>query len=140
MKVSITRQEHFNAAHRLINPAWSDQKNQQIFGKCYSPNYHGHNYLLEVTVSGAVDPDTGFVMDFGDLKKIINREILERFDHKNLNLDTGFFDQQNPTAENLIRVIYQLLRQHLNEQYDLFIRLWETERDSVSYPPLPINL
>ncbi len=135
MKVSITRQEHFNAAHRLSNPAWSDEKNQSVFGKCYSPNYHGHNYLLEVTVTGPVDSQTGFVMDFKDLKKLIHTEVIERFDHKNLNLDSDYFKSQNPTAENLVRLIYQLLRSHLNEQYDLFIRLWETERDSVSYPP-----
>src|SRR5690554_3323317 len=101
MKVSVSRRAQFNAAHRLNNPEWSIQKNSEVFGKCNLPNYHGHNYVLIATVKGMIDPDTGFVIDLKDLNDIIREEVVERFDHKNLNLDTPEFENLNPTAENI---------------------------------------
>jgi 6-pyruvoyltetrahydropterin/6-carboxytetrahydropterin synthase len=136
IKVSVFREEHFNAAHRLHNPGWDDQKNQQVFGKCNLPHYHGHNYELIVKVTGEVDPETGYVMDMKVLSDIIEEEVLNRFDHKNLNEDVAEFKQLNPTAENIAIVIYQLLRPKINEQMDLQIRLYETPRNFVEYPVL----
>ncbi len=136
IKVSVFREEHFNAAHRLHNPRWDDQKNQQVFGKCNLPHYHGHNYELIVKVTGEVDPETGYVMDMKVLSDIIEEEVLNRFDHKNLNEDVAEFKQLNPTAENIAIVIYQLLRPKINEQMDLQIRLYETPRNFVEYPVL----
>jgi len=134
MKVAVYRKAHFNAAHRLHNPDWSDEMNQKVFGKCNNPNYHGHNYDLEVKIVGEVDPRTGYVMDMKELKDLINEHILDRFDHKNLNLDTEEFKSLNPTAENIAVVIYNILNEHLRDELQLTIRLYETERNFVEYP------
>ena len=133
-KVAVFRKEHFNAAHRLFNPAWDDQKNTEVFGKCSNPHYHGHNYEIIVQVTGTPDPATGYVMDMKVLSKITAEEVLERFDHKNLNLDTEFFQKLNPTAENIVIVIYNLLRARIDAKLDLKVRLHETERNFVEYP------
>jgi 6-pyruvoyltetrahydropterin/6-carboxytetrahydropterin synthase len=133
-KVAVIRREHFNAAHRLHHPQWSDERNKEIFGKCNLPNYHGHNYELEVKVIGEVDPLTGYVMDLKLLSDLVQEQVLDRFDHKNLNVDTEEFMQLNPTAENIAIVIYDLLRPHLDISLDLFIRLYETPRNYVEYP------
>jgi 6-pyruvoyltetrahydropterin/6-carboxytetrahydropterin synthase len=134
MKVSVYRKAHFNAAHRLHNPAWSDEKNATIFGLCNNPNYHGHNYELEVKVTGEIDPETGYVYDLGILNNMIKTHIENRFDHKNLNLDCVEFKDLNPTAENIVVVIWKILRGHLEEQFDLKIRLYETPRNFVEFP------
>ncbi|WP_282782924.1 6-pyruvoyl trahydropterin synthase family protein [Phaeodactylibacter xiamenensis] len=134
MRVAVFRRAHFNAAHRLYNPNWSDEKNQEVFGLCNNPNYHGHNYELEVKVSGEVDPVTGYLIDLKVLKDIIKEQIERRFDHKNLNLDTEEFKNLNPTAENICYVIWQILREHLDEQYDIGVRLYETPRNYVEFP------
>ncbi|GAB3336913.1 6-carboxytetrahydropterin synthase [Marivirga atlantica] len=134
MRVSVFRKEHFNAAHRLHNPNWSDEKNTKVFGKCNNPNYHGHNYYLTVKVTGEVDPDTGYVMDVKVLSDLIESKILDRFDHKNLNLDTEEFAQLNPTAENIAIVIFNLIRPEIDKKLDLKITLYETERNYVEYP------
>lgn len=131
MNITVSRKAHFNAAHRLNNPDWSDEKNARVFGKCNSPNYHGHNYNLTVSVTGEVDDETGYVIDVKDLKDLIKSEIEDRFDHKNLNLDTEEFKNLNPTAENIAAVIWKLLRTKLDERYNLKIRLYETERNFV---------
>lgn len=133
-RVSVFRREHFNAAHRLHNPAWSDKDNQRVFGKCNLPHYHGHNYDLIVQVTGAVDPASGYVMDLKVLSDLVEERVLNRFDHKNLNLDTEEFRELNPTAENIAIVIYNLLRPELQPDLDLKIRLYETERNFVEYP------
>lgn len=133
-KVSVFRKEHFNAAHRLYNPKWDNVKNEQVFGKCALPNYHGHNYELEVKVTGKPDKKTGYVIDLKELSELIRREVHQRFDHKNLNLDTKEFKNLNPTAENIAIVIYKLLRPHINKKMDLQIRLYETPRNFVEYP------
>ncbi|MEO9533399.1 MAG: 6-carboxytetrahydropterin synthase [Crocinitomicaceae bacterium] len=134
MKVSVCRKAHFNAAHRLHNPSWSDEKNQQVFGKCNNPNYHGHNYHLEVWVSGEIDQETGYLIDLKILNQLIEDEIEARFDHKNLNLDTEEFKNLNPTAENICVIIWQLLRKKLEKRLELKVRLFETERNVVEYP------
>ncbi|MDW3648015.1 MAG: 6-carboxytetrahydropterin synthase [Bacteroidia bacterium] len=134
MKVAVYRKAHFNAAHRLHNPDWSDEMNQRVFGKCNNPNYHGHNYDLEVKIVGEVDTRTGYVMDMKELKDLINEHILERFDHKNLNLDTEEFKSLNPTAENIAVVIWNILDKQLRDELQLTIRLYETERNFVEYP------
>ena len=133
-KVAIFRKEHFNAAHRLFNPAWDDKKNMDVFGKCALPNYHGHNYELIVKITGEPDERTGYVMDLKALSDLIEDKIIERFDHKNLNLDTVEFKNLNPTAENIAIVIYDLLRPHISKEKDLQIRLYETPRNFVEYP------
>jgi 6-pyruvoyltetrahydropterin/6-carboxytetrahydropterin synthase len=133
-KVAIYRKEHFNAAHRLFNPAWDNSTNEKVFGKCALPNYHGHNYDLVVKVTGEPDPGTGYVMDMKHLSDIIKREVVERFDHKNLNLDTVEFKNLNPTAENIAVVIYAILRPFIDTTKDLQIRLYETARNFVEYP------
>lgn len=133
-KVSVFRKEHFNAAHRLHNPNWSDEKNELVYGKCNNSNFHGHNYDLVVQVIGEVDPDTGYVVDMKVLSEIIKVEVLDRFDHKNLNIDTEEFKYINPSAENIAIVIYDKLRQKLNTSLDLKVRLYETERNFVEYP------
>jgi 6-pyruvoyltetrahydropterin/6-carboxytetrahydropterin synthase len=133
-KVSVYRKEHFNAAHRLNVTEWDEATNQKVFGKCNLPNYHGHNYELEVKVTGVPDPRTGFVMDMKALSDLIRHEVLLRFDHKNLNLDTTEFRTLNPTAENIVIVIYDLLRPHINKSFDLQVRLYETPRNFVEYP------
>jgi len=133
-KVAVIRKEHFNAAHRLFNPIWDDAKNEEVFGKCALPNYHGHNYELEVKVTGKPDKKTGYVMDLKVLSDLVKQEIHSRFDHKNLNLDTKEFRKLNPTAENIAVVIYKLLRPHIDKKNDLMIRLYETPRNYVEYP------
>ena len=133
-KVAVFRREHFNAAHRLFNPDWDDATNTNVFGKCALPNYHGHNYELEVKVVGEPDTKTGYVIDLKKLSDLVEEHILERFDHKNLNLDTEDFKNLNPTAENIAIVIYELLRPHIDSKMDLQIRLYETPRNFVEYP------
>jgi 6-pyruvoyltetrahydropterin/6-carboxytetrahydropterin synthase len=133
-KVAVFRKEHFNAAHRLNNPNWSDEKNERVYGKCNNFNYHGHNYDLIVQVTGDVNPETGYVMDMKVLSEIIKTEVLDKFDHKNLNLDTEEFRDLNPSAENIAIVIYDKLKPQIDSQFDLKIRLYETERNFVEYP------
>lgn len=133
-KVAVYRKEHFNAAHRLHNPAWTEEKNNTVFGLCNNPNYHGHNYDLVVKLVGEPDAETGYVMDLKLLSDLVKEEILNRFDHKNLNLDTVEFVSLNPTAENIAVVIYNLLRPKLDAKLALSIRLYETERNFVEYP------
>ena len=133
-RVSVFRKEHFNAAHRLDNPNWDSEQNRNVFGKCNYPNYHGHNYDLIVKVTGVPDPETGYVIDLKVLSDIVQAQVIERFDHKNLNLDTIEFRNLNPTAENIVIVIYDLLRPHIHSDHDLQIRLFETERNFVEYP------
>ena len=133
-KVSVFRREHFNAAHRLYNAAWDYSKNEKVFGKCALPNYHGHNYEMEVKVTGEPDKETGYVVDLKLLSDIIRREVVQRFDHKNLNLDTEEFKNLNPTAENIVIVIYKLLRPYIDSKFDLQVRLYETPRNFVEYP------
>ena len=133
-KIAVFRKEHFNAAHRLNNPNWSDEKNIQIYGKCNNPHYHGHNYDLIVQVTGEIDAETGYVIDMKLLSDLIKLEVLEPFDHKNLNLDTEEFKNLNPSAENIAVVIYNKLRAKLHDSLDLKIRLYETERNFVEFP------
>ena len=133
-KVSVFRVEHFNAAHRLNNPAWDEVTNQRVFGKCNNPNYHGHNYELIVKVSGVPDLTTGYVYDLKLLSDLIKEYVLEKFDHKNLNEDTVEFKNLNPSAENIAIVIYNILRDKIDNKFDLQIRLYETPRNFVEYP------
>ena len=133
-KIAVVRCEHFNSAHRLHNKNWGDLKNKEVFGKCNNPNFHGHNYELEVKVMGGIDPETGYVIDMKVLSNIIKDNVLERFDHKNLNLDTEEFRDLNPTAENIAVVIYNLLKPKLNANLELKIKLYETPRNYVEYP------
>ena len=134
MKVRVSRKEHFNAAHRLFNPQWSDEKNQQVFGKCSNPHYHGHNYELIVSLVGEADPDTGYVFDMKMLSDLIRDHVLVKFDHRNLNLDTEYFKTLNPTAENIAAVIWRIMRQVIDPTLELKITLYETERNFVEYP------
>jgi 6-pyruvoyltetrahydropterin/6-carboxytetrahydropterin synthase len=136
MKVAVSRKEHFNAAHRLHNPKWSDEMNQRVFGKCNNPNYHGHNYEIIVTLIGEPNPETGYVFDMKELSDIIRDHVTGKFDHKNLNLDTEYFKDLNPTAENIAIVIWRILRQQIDNKYELKVRLFETERNIVDYPAL----
>ncbi len=133
MRVTVSRKAHFNAAHRLYRKDWSHEKNQEVFGLCNNPNYHGHNYELTVSVTGEIDPLTGYVMDMKDLKDLIKAEVENAFDHKNLNLDVPEFEDLNPTAENIVVVIYNKLRSKISEDKDLEITLYETPRNFVSY-------
>ena len=133
-KIAIVRCEHFNAAHRLHNKNWSDQKNKDVFGKCNNPNYHGHNYDLEVKVIGQCDPETGYVIDTKILSDLIKKHVLDRYDHKNLNLDTQEFKDVNPTAENIAISIYNLIKPKLASGLELKIKLYETPRNFVEYP------
>lgn len=133
-KVAVFRKEHFNSAHRLFCADWSDAENKRVFGACSNPNYHGHNYELIVQVIGYPDPVTGFVINTKDLSTIVQEEVISRFDHKNLNLDTDVFKNLNPSAENIAIVIYNLLRPRITESLELKIRLYETERNFVDYP------
>ncbi len=133
MKVSICRKAHFNAAHRLSIDSWSDEKNLEVFGKCANPNFHGHNYELEVWIKGEIDPETGFVMNLKDLKKIIESQVEDRFDHKNLNLDAEEFKNLIPTAENIAVVIWNLLRVKIDSSIELKVVLQETKRNIVEY-------
>jgi 6-pyruvoyltetrahydropterin/6-carboxytetrahydropterin synthase len=132
-QLTICRTEHFNAAHRLHNPAWDEARNQQVFGKCNNPNYHGHNYNLEVRLTGPIDPETGYVFDLKALSDVIKREVLNRFDHRNLNLDTEDFRNLNPTAENIAVVIWNRLRAALPATLKLAVTLFETDRNFVEY-------
>lgn len=133
MRVTICRKEHFNAAHRLHNPTWSDEKNAAVFGLCNNPNYHGHNYQLIVKLTGRVDKETGYVFDMKRLSTLVQQEVIERFDHKNLNLDTTEFQELNPTAENIAIVIWERLREKISSEYELAVTLYETERNFVEY-------
>lgn len=133
-KVAVYRKEHFNAAHRLNNPAWDEATNKRVFGKCNNPHYHGHNYELVIKVTGTPDEATGYVYDMKLLSDLVQENVLERFDHKNLNEDTDEFKNLNPSAENIAIVIYNILREKIDSQFDLQIRLYETERNFVEYP------
>lgn len=133
-KFAVYRKEHFNAAHRLHNASLSDEENARIFGKCNHPNYHGHNYELIVKVTGELDSKTGYVIDLKLLSDLVKKEIIERFDHRNLNLDTVEFKDLNPTAENIALVIYNILQPKLDKRYELKIILYETERNYVEFP------
>jgi 6-pyruvoyltetrahydropterin/6-carboxytetrahydropterin synthase len=129
----VCRRSNFNAAHRLFRPDWSDEKNQEVFGKCNNPNFHGHNYTLEVWIEGEIDPENGYVIDLKLVKDLVKKEIEERFDHKNLNLDCPEFHSLIPTAENIAVVCYDLLRDKIDSKFKLTIRLWETENNIVEY-------
>ena len=133
-RVSVYRKEHFNAAHRLHNPAWDEEKNYVVFGKCNNPNYHGHNYELVAKITGEPSPETGFVIDLKFLSDLIKDTIVEKLDHKNLNLDVPEFLNLNPTAENIVIVIFEILRKKIDDKFDLQIRLYETPRNFVEYP------
>jgi 6-pyruvoyltetrahydropterin/6-carboxytetrahydropterin synthase len=134
MKIKVSRKEHFNAAHRLFNPSFSDADNEKLFGKCSNPNYHGHNYELIVSVIGEPDEKTGYVFDMKQLSDLIREHVLRKFDHKNLNLDTEYFKNLNPTAENIAVIIWKILREKIDTVLDLKITLYETERNFVEYP------
>lgn len=134
MRVSVFRKAHFNAAHRLYNPDWSNEKNREVFGKCSNEHYHGHNYNLEVRITGEIDPETGYVMDMKELADIIKTNVEDKFDHRNLNLDTEEFKNLNPTAENIAVVIFNILREKIDHSLMLKIRLYETEKNFVEYP------
>lgn len=134
MRISIFRRAHFNAAHRLHVDSWSEEKNKEVFGLCNSGNFHGHNYEMEVKVTGEVDPVTGMLIDLKYLKDLIKAEIEDRFDHKNLNMDVEEFKTLNPTAENICYVIWQILDEKLPNEMDVTIRLFETPRNYVEYP------
>lgn len=129
----VCRRSNFNAAHRLYRPDWSDEKNQEVFGKCNNPNFHGHNYTLEVWIDGNIDPETGYVIDLKLVKDLVKKEIEERFDHRNLNLDCPEFKNLIPTAENIAVVCFDLLRDKIDSKFKLSIRLWETENNIVEY-------
>jgi 6-pyruvoyltetrahydropterin/6-carboxytetrahydropterin synthase len=133
-KVSVFRKEYFNAAHRLFNPAWDDTRNAAVFGKCSNPNFHGHNYELIVKITGEPDPVTGYVIDLKMLSDIIQEEVIERFDHRNLNEDCPEFRGLNPTAENIAIVIFGLLRKKIDPSLDMQVRLYETKKNFVEYP------
>ena len=133
-KTSVIRKEHFNSAHRLHNPNWSNEKNLSFYGKCNNPNFHGHNYDLEVSVTGITDEESGYLIDMKKLSNLIKKEVLDCFDHKNLNLDVVEFKNLNPTAENISKVIYDKLRKQLDLKFELKIKLYETERNIVVYP------
>ena len=133
-KVAVYRMEHFNAAHRLFNAAWNDEVNASVFGKCSNPNYHGHNYELEVKITGVPAADTGFVIDLKVLSDLVKENVLDKMDHKNLNLDVPEFKNLNPTVENISITIYELLRAKINSNLDLKIRVYETPRNFAEYP------
>lgn len=134
MNTSVIRKVTFHSAHRLSNPNWSDTKNDDVFGLCAKPNYHGHNYDLLFKVTGEVDPDTGFVMDLKELSQLLNKEVTERFDHKNLNLDVPEFKNLIPTAENIAKVIYDIMRPVIKPEFTIQVTLYETPRNFVVYP------
>ncbi|MGV3460194.1 MAG: 6-pyruvoyl trahydropterin synthase family protein [Flavobacterium sp.] len=133
MKVTISRKAHFNAAHRLYRADWTDERNEQVFGKCNNPNFHGHNYELIVGVTGEIDLETGYVMDIKDLREIIEQEVEVPFDHKNLNLDVPDFATLNPTAENIAVVIWNRIRKRIPQDKDIEVVLYETPRNFVTY-------
>ena len=132
--VYLTRKEHFNAAHRLHNPAWDEDKNYAVFGKCNNPNFHGHNYEMDVKITGEPDTDTGFVIDLKYLSDLVKDNVLEKLDHKNLNLDVPEFSNLNPTVENITIIIYNILRSKIDDKLDLQIRLYETPKNFAEYP------
>ncbi|MDG2153867.1 MAG: 6-carboxytetrahydropterin synthase [Crocinitomicaceae bacterium] len=131
--MKVCRRVSFNAAHRLFRKDWSDEKNNSVFGKCNNPNYHGHNYVLEVWIDGEINPETGYVIDLKILKNIVNTEIVERFDHRNLNLDCPEFENLIPTAENIILICWNLLRARIEDKFQLRLKLWETENNIFEY-------
>jgi 6-pyruvoyltetrahydropterin/6-carboxytetrahydropterin synthase len=133
MKVTISRKAHFNAAHRLYRKDWTFEKNDSVFGKCNNPNFHGHNYDMIVSVTGQIDPETGYVMDVKILSDIIKQEIENKFDHKNLNIDVPEFLDLNPTAENIVVVIWNKIRKRIDHKFDLEVVLYETPRNFVTY-------
>lgn len=133
MIVKVSRKAHFNAAHRLYRKDWSDEKNDAVFGKCNNPNFHGHNYELIVSVSGEIDPETGFVMDMKVLKDLIKAKVEDALDHKNLNLEVPEFETVNPTAENIAVFIWNRLRSHIDSDKDLEVKLYETPRNFVTF-------
>ncbi len=133
MSTTLYRKAHFNAAHRLFLPQWSDEKNAAVFGKCSNPHYHGHNYELEIGITGPIDPITGFVMDVAELKAIIKTEVEDAFDHKNLNLEVPEFAELIPTVENIAQVIWSKLRNRIDAQYEITVKLYETPRNFVIY-------
>ncbi|MGO2102384.1 6-pyruvoyl trahydropterin synthase family protein [Psychroflexus halocasei] len=132
-KVTVHRKAHFNAAHRLHRDDWDDAKNKEIFGKCNNPNFHGHNYKLIVSVTGEIDPETGYVIDLKILKDIIKSKVEDDFDHKNLNIEVEDFKNLNPTVENISVVIYNRIKAHLDPKLKLEITLYETPRNFVTY-------
>ena len=134
--MKVCRRVNLNAAHRLYRTDWSDEKNDAVFGKCNNPNFHGHNYIMEVWIEGDIDPETGYVIDLKILKDIIKEEIVECFDHRNLNLDCPEFENLIPTAENIILVSWNLLRSRLDEKFKLKLKLWETENNIFEYDGL----
>jgi 6-pyruvoyltetrahydropterin/6-carboxytetrahydropterin synthase len=133
-RIAVFRKEHFNAAHRLNNPDWDAATNTMVFGKCNNANYHGHNYELIVKLTGEIDETTGYLYDLKKLSDLIKENVLDKFDHKNLNIDTAEFKNLNPSAENMAVVIYEILRQKIEVKYDILVRLYETERNFVEYP------
>ena len=135
-RIAAFRKAHFNAAHRLFHPAWDDSTNREVFGACSNPHYHGHNYDLEVRVTGEIDPETGYLIDLKVLKDLIKKHVEDKFDHRNINLEVEEFKngKLNPTAENICIVIYDTLRAQLDDRFDLHIRLYETPRNFVEYP------
>ena len=133
-KVSVYRKEHFNAAHRLYNPAWDHGKNDAVFGKCNNPNFHGHNYEIVVKLTGIPDAVTGFVIDLKLLSDLIKEDVIEKLDHRNLNLDVPEFKEKNPTVENIVILIYTILREKIDPKLDLQVRLYETPRNFAEYP------
>lgn len=136
MRITVYRKAHFNAAHRIYNSKWSDEKNQAVFGACSNPNFHGHNYELVVSVTGEVNPETGYLIDLKILKQVIKEQIEDRFDHKNLNLEVKEFENLIPTAEHICYVIWQILTEHLDSKYDVGVKLYETPRNFVEYPAI----
>ena len=135
MEVTVHRKAHFNAAHRLYNKHWSEERNREVFGKCSNPNYHGHNYELIVSLTGEIDPETGYVFDMKILKDLIKEKVERELDHKNLNLDVPYFKDTNPTVENIAVVIWNILRKELSYKYKLGVTLYETPRNYVTYAP-----
>jgi 6-pyruvoyltetrahydropterin/6-carboxytetrahydropterin synthase len=133
MSLTVYRRAHFNAAHRLFREDWSDAKNFEVFGKCSNPHYHGHNYELEVGITGAVDVQTGFLIDLKILKNIIKEEVENPLDHKNLNVEVADFKTLNPTVENIAIVIWNRLRKRIDAEYEVSVKLFETPRNFVLY-------
>ena len=133
MKITVCRKSHFNAAHRIFNPRWDDKKNEEVFGLCSLPNYHGHNYDLVVKLTGEISPETGYVFDMKTLKEIVDEYVVRRYDHKNLNLDVKDFENVIPSAENIAVAIWNILRQKIDKAYGLQVILYETERNFVEY-------
>ena len=131
--VFLTRKEHFNAAHRLYNPGWSDEQNEEVFGKCSNKNYHGHNYNLFVTVKGEPDPSTGIIVNLKELSILIKSVILDKLDHKNLNLEVAFLKKMIPSTENLAKAIFDELRPHITNCELHSVRLYETENNYAEY-------